>query len=323
MRISYQSIADDQTAMVVNQVVALLTRADTLLLSLYSSPAFDDCSVSTFFSQLGRAPWSSLIVREGSTAGKASDPVVPQCSPELQGLAKQVQAISSKLGVIQAHLQTSTKTYAAAAAPANPLGPPPACPKPTHKICTCACLVLVPQIPLLAAFNTEETCQVVNATLADPSRGACHLSGPIPLPPVSAPAWLSSITRTSKGNLVLIGSPATTDTQLSDSLPYIKPILDHGFGIPVKSFSGMKWRHVCINGVPTQGPAFMSGTIAAELLTHNQWTTNLHQPIQPYWICLPSTIKPGHRSTVVLTFEDEDGKIQQEVICQKKAFLFG
>ena len=83
MRISYQSIADDQTAMVVNQVVALLTRADTLLLSLYSSPAFDDCSVSTFFSQLGRAPWSSLIVREGSTAGKASDPVVPQCSPEL------------------------------------------------------------------------------------------------------------------------------------------------------------------------------------------------------------------------------------------------
>lgn len=151
--------------------------------------------------------------------------------------------------------------------------------------------------------------------LADPSRGACHPSGPIPLPPVSAPAWLSSITRTSKGNLVLISSPATTDTQLSDSLPYIKPILDHGFGIPVKSFSGTKWRHVCINGVPTptQGPAFTSGAIAAELLTHNQWTTNLHQPIQPYWICLPPTIKPGHRSTVVLTFEDEDGKIQQEV----------
>jgi hypothetical protein len=146
MRIAYIPIANDLTAQAVNQITAILERADALLHGISSSPDFDSQSISAFFSQLGRAQWMSLIQRDGASAGVASGPVVPQCSSELRGLTKQVQAISSKLGAIQAQLQKPDKTYAAAAGGAPTKGLP-VLPKPTCEPLTCARLVLVPQIP--------------------------------------------------------------------------------------------------------------------------------------------------------------------------------
>jgi len=152
---------------------------------------------------------------------------------------------------------------------------------------------------------------------------APRLSGHYPqsLPLLTSLQWVN---RTAKGNLVIISSPGTTSQQLSDALPYIKPVLEHGAGIPIEPFSGTKWRCVCINGVPTpqEGPAYMPGVIATQLKKHNSWSNNLRMPIQPYWIRPPSTIKMGQRSTIVLTFEDVDGTVQQGVLWQWKVFLF-
>jgi hypothetical protein len=108
-----------------------------------------------------------------------------------------------------------------------------------------------PPDTLPADFNADLVCRKINLILLDPSEGTTHPEGPIPLPPVLAPGHLSAISRTAKGNLVVTGYPGTSIDQLTASLPYIKPILNHGFGVPVESFSGTKWRHVCINGVPT------------------------------------------------------------------------
>ena len=295
MRIAYTPITNDLTTQAVNQITALLERADALLHSISSSPNFNSQSISAFFSQPGRAQWMLMIQRDGTSAGVASGPMVPQHSSELRGLTKQVQAISSKLGAIQAQLQKPDKTYAAVAGGAPTKGPPVP-PKPTHEPLTHACLVLVPQIPLPADFNADIVCQKINAILLDPSEGASHPEGPIPLLPVLAPGHLSAISRTAKGNLVVTGYPGISADQLTTLLPYIKPILDHGFGVPVESFSGTKWRCVCINRVPTplMGPAYTSGNIKETLLHHNQWSNNRHMPIQPYWIHPPSTIKPGH-----------------------------
>jgi hypothetical protein len=67
--------------------------------------------------------------------------VAPQGSLELRALAKQVQAIISKLGALQAHIQRTSKSYASAAA-----GPPQnqvaALPKAPCEPSTRACLVL-------------------------------------------------------------------------------------------------------------------------------------------------------------------------------------
>jgi hypothetical protein len=114
MRIVYTPmIANDPTAQAVNQITALLERADALLRHISSSPDFNSQSILAFFSQPGRAQWMLLIQRDGISAGVASGPTVPQCSSDsLRGLTKQVQAISSKLGAIQAQLQKPDKTYA-------------------------------------------------------------------------------------------------------------------------------------------------------------------------------------------------------------------
>jgi hypothetical protein len=109
LRVSYNPITDDLTMNVVNQILALLTRADTLLHSISSSPDLNTQPLSAFFSQLNRALWGVLVTREGLPVGKASDPTTLQGSAKLKGLSRQVQAINSRLGAIQAQLQKSPK----------------------------------------------------------------------------------------------------------------------------------------------------------------------------------------------------------------------
>ncbi|KAF8348988.1 hypothetical protein F5887DRAFT_914715 [Amanita rubescens] len=291
LRVNYVHIAEDPTATAGNQILALLQHADTLLRGLQDSPGFSSQPIQDFFSQPGRALWQPLIHRNSAPAEKDSDRPAAQSSSELKGLAKQVQAINSKLGALQAHLQKKPKSYA------DVYQKPP---------------------------RTQHTCTAGPGPPADPVTLSAKSGGKMPLPPIPSTVRLSAVNRTAKGNYVLIGGPQIMAQQLTDALPYIKPVFE-GAGYPVEAFTGTKWRCVCINGVPTPetGPAYTPGDIAEQLTTNNLWAKQLRMPIKPYWIRPPSAIEPGHRSTVVLTFEDEDGRAQQGVLRQRKAFLFG
>ena len=324
MRVNYVHIADDPAATARNQVLALLQRADTLLRGLQQSPDFNSQPILDFLSQPGRASWQPLFNRDNAPAGQADNQLANQRSTELKGLAKQVQAINSKLGALQAQLQKKNKSYADAAATSPVPGQrvqPSKAPREPH---TRARLVLVPQVPVDATTNVSELCSLINAALTDPVAVTAQSGNRIPLPPIPSVVRLSAVNKTAKGNLVLIGGPQVTPQQLTDAFPYIRPVFE-GAGYPVEAFTGIKWRRVCINGVPTpeNGPTYTPGDIAQQLTNNNLWAKQLRMPIQPYWIRPPSTIEPGHRSTVVLTFEDEDGRAQQGVLRQKKAFLFG
>ena len=116
MRVNYAHITDDPTATALNQVLALLQHADMLLCGLQQSPDFSSQPIQDFFSQPGRALWQSLFDRDNAHMGQANNQLVNQCSTELKGLAKQVQAINSKLGTLQAQLQKKNKLYAVTAA---------------------------------------------------------------------------------------------------------------------------------------------------------------------------------------------------------------
>ncbi|KAF8331544.1 hypothetical protein F5887DRAFT_1081225 [Amanita rubescens] len=324
LRVSYTAIADDPVTTAINQILALLERSDAILHSAESLPDFNTQPLSGFLSQPGRAHWGFLSNKEGAPAGKASDVAATQGSSELRALAKQVQAINSKMGTLQAYIQKPNKSYAAVAA-SDPPGQATK-PKVPRELLTRARLVLVPQVPLDATFDANEMCQYFNQALANPTTfTASRPNVKWPLPLVPSTARISAVNRMAKGNMVIIGGLTTTSQQLTDALPYIKPVLEYGAGISVETFSGTKWRRVCINGVPTppEGPAYTPGVIATQLKLNNLWSNKLRMPIQPYWIRPPSTIEKGCRSTVVLTFEDEEGTVQQGVLRQRKAFLFG
>jgi hypothetical protein len=172
-------IAGDLTTTAVNQILALLVRADTLLHSISSSPNLNTQPLLAFFSQLNRAIQGVLAAREGllvgkakdptalqgSTehllVGKAKDPTALQGSTELKGLAKQVQAINSKLGAIQAQLQKLTKLYKAAVATTHtqPQGPLPKAPvNHTHMLDWCWYLRYHLMLPSMK--NSLVTCSI-------------------------------------------------------------------------------------------------------------------------------------------------------------------
>jgi hypothetical protein len=91
----------------------------------------------------------------------------------MQGLAKQVQAINSKLGLIQAQMQKNPKSYTAVASAAVVIPPPASgvqapAPKPPRELQSHARLVLVPQVPLDATFDPGTYCALANRLLANP-----------------------------------------------------------------------------------------------------------------------------------------------------------
>ncbi len=179
LRVSYTTIADNPTATSANQILALLQRADTLLLATQSTPDFDNQPLLAFFSQPGGADWSSLIQGNATSATQASGPMAPQGSSELKGLAKQVQAINAKLGALQAYIKTTPKSYAAAAAGGPTQGPPAHMPKPPREPLTRARLVLVPQIPLDAEFNANDSCNFLNKVFAFPTNAPSVVPRPL------------------------------------------------------------------------------------------------------------------------------------------------
>ena len=136
MRINYVTVTDNPTTTAVNQFLALLNRADALLRSATSLPDLDTQPLSEFFGQLERAAWVSFVVRDSGPAEGAGGMSAPKSSLELKCLARQVQAINSKLGALQAHIQKSTKSYTAAAASALPQEDKGCPAKPPHELRT-------------------------------------------------------------------------------------------------------------------------------------------------------------------------------------------
>jgi len=141
---------------------------------------------------------------------------------------------------------------------------------------------------------------------------------------ISAARW------TPKGNLVVIGGPATSITQLKDATHVLTTTIQSmlkELTTSLASRANVKWSKLLINGVPTgvdketlaHSPAECQRTLALDNPSYGRLTiTQL-----PSWVHSPFSYTPSSYSSLVVTFEDPDRSIASGIVTAKWLYLFG
>ena len=148
--------------------------------------------------------------------------------------------------------------------------------------------------------------------------------------PRHANVRLSAARWTPKGNLVIVGGPATSLAQLKDATHLITNTIQSTLPEPTTSLASranVKWSKLLINGVPTgvsEGSQAYSPAECQRALTLDNPTFGRLTITQlPSWVCPPSSYTPGVYSSLVVAFEDPDGSLASGIVASKWLYLFG
>jgi len=140
---------------------------------------------------------------------------------------------------------------------------------------------------------------------------------------ISAARW------TPKGNLVVIGGPATSIAQLKDATHILTTAIQSTLKeltTSLASRANVKWSKLLINGVPTgvdedtpaHSPTECQRTLALDNLSYG-WLTITQLPS---WVRSPSSYTTGSYSSLIVTFEDPNGSIASGMVAAKWLYLF-
>jgi len=198
-----------------------------------------------------------------------------------------------------------------------------------------AATAAVPRLPTRASLvislshSTATTHLCAQASMAPASlvticndalvKASCH-----------ANVWISTARWTPKGNLVVIGGPATSIAQLKDATHVLTTAIQSMLPEPMTSLASqanVKWSKLLINGVPTG--------IDEETLAHSstecQCALTLDNPLYghltitqlPSCVRSPFSYTSGSYLSLVIVFEDPDGSIASSMVAAKWLYLFG
>jgi len=141
---------------------------------------------------------------------------------------------------------------------------------------------------------------------------------------ISAARW------TPKGNLVVIGGPATSIAQLKDATHVLTTAIQSTLKEPTTSLASranVKWSKLLINGVPTgvdkETPAHSPAECQRALALDNPSYGHLTITQLPSWVRSPFSYTPGSYSSLVVVFKDPDGSIASGMVAAKWLYLFG
>ena len=141
---------------------------------------------------------------------------------------------------------------------------------------------------------------------------------------ISATRW------TLKGNLVVIGGPATSITQLKDATHVLTTAIQSTLKEPTTSLTSranVKWSKLLINRVPTgvdeETPAYSPTECQRALALDNPSYGHLTITQLLSWVRSPFSYLPSSYSSLVITFEDPDGLIASGIVAAKWLYLFG
>jgi len=148
--------------------------------------------------------------------------------------------------------------------------------------------------------------------------------------PHHANVWISTTRWTPKGNLVIIGSPATSIAQLKDATHVLTTAIQSTLPklmTSLASRANVKWSKLLINGVPTgideETLAHSSAVCQHALALDNPSYGRLTITQLPSWVCSPFSYTPSSYSSLVVAFEDPNGLIASSIVATKWLYLFG
>ena len=178
-------------------------------------------------------------------------------------------------------------------------------------------VVHLAQFELTSRFDPQYICAMVNKFLVRSSHSKVH---------ISAAKW------TTRGNVTLTGG---ADNSL-DQILAAKSIITKGILARFPSLStqtpppitaNTKWSKILINNIPT-GTSSTRGPWTTEechnaLCSENPIYAALNVTQKPSWVKPPNMYKADSTSSLVVAFEDPDGKLAQDIISARSLFAFG
>ena len=148
--------------------------------------------------------------------------------------------------------------------------------------------------------------------------------------PHHANVWLSATRWTPKGNLVVVGGPATSLAQLKDTTSLITNTIQSTLPEPKTSLASranVKWSKLLINGVLTGvsdgSQAYTPAECQRVLALDNPNFGHLTITQLPSWVRPPSSYSPGAYSSLVVAFENPDGSLASGIVTAMWLYLFG
>ena len=140
---------------------------------------------------------------------------------------------------------------------------------------------------------------------------------------LSAARWMP------KGNLVVVGGPATSLAQLKDATSLVTNTIQSTLPEPTTSLASranVKWSKLLINGVLTgvsdRSQAYTPAECQRALALDNPNFGHLTITQLPSWVRPPSSYSPGAYSSLIVTFEDPDGSLASGIVAAKWLYLF-
>lgn len=143
---------------------------------------------------------------------------------------------------------------------------------------------------------------------------------------------LSAVRWTPKNNLVVIAGPDTTADHLNAASPFIFETLATFLSgdsppRPITTGEDTPWSCVLIRGIPTgvspKRGAYSPSECHHALMVDNPIYCTLHLTQLPSWVKSPALYSPGSLSSLVVVFEDPDGKFLKGLLAQRHLFAFG
>ncbi|KAF8265032.1 hypothetical protein EI94DRAFT_1804971 [Lactarius quietus] len=143
---------------------------------------------------------------------------------------------------------------------------------------------------------------------------------------------LSAARWTAKNNLVLTAGPDTTAHHLNMASHFISASLGPFLSpsptpIPISSRENVRWSRILINSIPTGASHTRTPYSPSEcndaLMVDNPTYRSLRLTQLPSWVRPPANYKPNSSSSLVLAFEDPDGKMLRRLLAQRTLYAFG
>jgi hypothetical protein len=143
---------------------------------------------------------------------------------------------------------------------------------------------------------------------------------------------LSAVRWTPKNNLVVIAGPDTTADHLNAASPFISDTLATFLSRdspprPITSCEGTSWSCILIRGIPTgvspTRGAYSPSECHHALMVDNPFYCTIHLTQPPSWVKSPALYSSGSLSSLVVVFEDPDGKTLKGLLAQRHLFAFG
>ena len=151
------------------------------------------------------------------------------------------------------------------------------------------------------------------------SKAPCHTNVRL-----SAARWMP------KGNLVMVGGPATSLAQLKDTTHLITNTIQSTLPEPTTSLvsrANIKWSKLLINGVLTGvsdgSQAYSPTEFQCMLALDNPTFGRLTITQLPSWVHPPSSYSTGTYSSLVVTFKDPNRLLASSIVVAKWLYLFG